>query len=325
MEAMPATMGVPETLVQTIPNTENNNENENTTPPDEDAPTVTLTGVSSWQSTNATASASCDDGSGSGCDAASKKYKYYASALSCSTTYGDYTDSATITEHKFVCATTKDNSGNAGFTTTAVEFKVDKTAPETLTINKNGWYSVATDVSITASDADSDIASIKYKWDSDTACADGTVYSAAIAIPSGQHTLYVCAENNAGVQSTDNEVMGVDTSAPGGVTVSYTSGDYIVASVTVTKSGSDAESDIASSTIEYKEATFSNNSCGTYGNYNTATLSSNVFSGSSGKCYMFKAKYTNNAGLSSSNEGSTVMVDTTPPSGLSLSYTTGIS
>lgn len=86
-------------------------------------PTVTVTGISTWQNTPATPVVTCIDGE-SGCDAATRKFKYYASAQPCSTNYSEYTDSGTITTWQFVCVAEQDMFANTGFTGTAVEFKI---------------------------------------------------------------------------------------------------------------------------------------------------------------------------------------------------------
>jgi len=85
-----------------------------------------------WQNTNATASVSCiDNPGGRGCDTASYKLKTYTSSSACSTNYGDYSSTSPqiISSHVWVCATAKDNAGNAGFSTSPIEFKIDTTLP----------------------------------------------------------------------------------------------------------------------------------------------------------------------------------------------------
>ncbi|MFA4873661.1 MAG: fibronectin type III domain-containing protein, partial [Patescibacteria group bacterium] len=94
-------------------------------------PAVSVFGApSKWQNTNSAASVACSD-TGSGCSSSSYKLKAYTSAATCSKNYSDYMLSSpqTVTAHTFYCAAAKDNAGNIGFSSTAAEFKVDKTAP----------------------------------------------------------------------------------------------------------------------------------------------------------------------------------------------------
>jgi len=86
-----------------------------------------------WQYTDAPANVSCSD-AGSGCNASSYRLREYTdTGGSCSTNYNDYNISSLprqVTIHSWYCATAKDNAGNAGFSPTRVEFKVDKIGPK---------------------------------------------------------------------------------------------------------------------------------------------------------------------------------------------------
>lgn len=104
---------------------------------DSDPPTVSVVAdpssvTTTWQNTNATATVSCSD-TGSGCDTGTYILKTYSESGSCSTNYEDYILSSpyTVSSHVWVCAAAKDLNGNAGFSTTRKEFKVDKVSPYT--------------------------------------------------------------------------------------------------------------------------------------------------------------------------------------------------
>lgn len=112
-------------------------------------PTVSAAGApSSWQQTSASASTSCQDPGvteypgGSGCDSSTYRLQIYTSSGSCSINYADYPllSSQMIDSHKWVCAAAKDVSGNAGFTSSRTEFKVDKNAPTVLGFTVSPLY-----------------------------------------------------------------------------------------------------------------------------------------------------------------------------------------
>jgi len=113
---------------------------------DDTPPTVLVEGApADWQNTDAQASISCLD-TESGCNTESYKLKTYTSEPgSCPTTYSDYTLSSpqTISSYKWVCGAAKDNTGNVGFSQAPVEFKVDKTEPNSQIQSpaSNKWFS----------------------------------------------------------------------------------------------------------------------------------------------------------------------------------------
>jgi len=125
---------------------------------DVSGPTVTVTGnPANWQNTDATATVSCTD-TGSGCDTNSYKLKTYTYSGTCSTTYSDYILSSpqTISSHLWVCGAAKDLAGNAGFSPNRVEFKVDKTEPNSQIQSpaSGTWY--ANDFNLDTLDEDLD-------------------------------------------------------------------------------------------------------------------------------------------------------------------------
>ncbi|MFA6268600.1 MAG: chitobiase/beta-hexosaminidase C-terminal domain-containing protein, partial [archaeon] len=119
-------------------------------------PIITLTGSPvNWQNIDATATVICtDESSGSGCNTTSYKLKSYLSnPTTCSTTYSDYDlpSPQTITSHLWICGTGKDNASNTGFTTTPIEFKINKTVPITTDNVTSGWYNTNTSIPLICS------------------------------------------------------------------------------------------------------------------------------------------------------------------------------
>jgi N-acetylneuraminic acid mutarotase len=170
-------------------------------------PTVSLTGISTWQSTAATASVTCSDNVA--CDSSSK-FKWLTSVSDCPTDYSSYTDSATISSHVYVCAAQKDTAGNASYTATAIEFKVDTTAPASLTITSDGllygtsYSKSSTTFTITnsATDADSSLSKICVKVNS-TTCEisdfiDYTTSSTVDVLTAGAHSIYLTIKDEVG-------------------------------------------------------------------------------------------------------------------------------
>ena len=186
------------------------------------------------------------------------------------------------------------------------DVKVDATAP-TVSANQTGWFTTATDVAITAIDAQSGIAWVKFKWDVNDACATGTDYAATptpiLTGNGGLRTLYMCAQNNTGTTSTGSASMAVDTTAPTSVTVSYASGCAPVPTIDVSSTGSDSDSGIAVNHIEFQTALLgADGSCNsTWSNWATATINAGVFTGINGMCYRFRSYYENGAGLSATS------------------------
>lgn len=99
---------------------------------DKTAPIAGVSGApSGWEDYNSTAAVTCSDSGGSGCDIES--YKLYASTSAgpCPTDAGSYNEASpqTISRHSWICSYAEDAAGNAVFSNTAVEFKIDETNP----------------------------------------------------------------------------------------------------------------------------------------------------------------------------------------------------
>jgi hypothetical protein len=113
-------------------------------PSDSTPPSVTVGGAPAlWQNTNATATITCNDGIGVGCEF-SANWKFITPQTNpgtCPTTLSSYTGfypgPFLIEEHLWMCATAADANRYRGYTSTPVEFKVDKTDPSAPIMSQN--------------------------------------------------------------------------------------------------------------------------------------------------------------------------------------------
>jgi len=145
--------------------------------------------------------------------------------------------------HQVVFRST-DNAGNLTEKNDTV--KIDKSAPvlsvsNTGTIGENGWYVSTVQVSATASDATSGLASFRYNLD-----GVWKTYASPFILGNGLHTVQFQASDNAGnIKTTPSQIFRVDTNAPNIVpTVTGTSGSngWYVSNAQVSAVSSDAGS-----------------------------------------------------------------------------------
>jgi len=105
----------------------------------------------------------------------------------------------------YLSSATTDSSGNLtfdynkGYSQHNFEVSSDTTAPSsTPTVtgltDGSGWYALPPTVSLSATDSGSGLSKIYYKWDN----AEYTEYSATLAVPTGEHTLYYYSVDLAG-------------------------------------------------------------------------------------------------------------------------------
>ena len=145
--------------------------------------------------------------------------------------------------HQVVFRST-DNAGNLTEKNDTV--KIDKSAPvlsvsNTGTIGENGWYISTVQVSATASDATSGLASFRYNLD-----GVWKTYASPFILGNGLHTVQFQASDNAGnIKTTTSQIFRVDTNAPSIVpTVTGTNGSsgWYVSNAQVSAVASDAGS-----------------------------------------------------------------------------------
>lgn len=154
-----------------------------------------------------------------------------------------------------------DVAGNQATVVSAI-VKVDKVAPSsTITVNpaspngSNSWYqTTAPTFTLAATDTHTGVASRLYKIDNGTT----QTYSAAVAIPDGQHTITYWATDNAGNSETPTttSTLKVDTVAPA-TTIALspsspngTNSWYKTTAPTFTLSATDATSGVASTSYQ---------------------------------------------------------------------------
>ncbi len=293
----------------------NTNSNSNSTDSDIEevtdstSPTITLSGISTWQTSTATAAAVCTDAS-SGCDSGTVAYKYYESATSCSTTYSDYTDSAEISQHRFVCAAVKDVAGNVGVTSMAVEFKVDNTspaAPSGLTLSAPST-SPGTDTTPTISVSGLEVGSV-VKLYSNSTCSNiistaitidtATMLITTLALSEGSFTIYAKQQDPAGNSSACSTasvsyVLDQSVVAPTGLTLaSPASSPAVNPNPTITVSGVE---DGASVTLYSDSSCLTSVSSAATASGTSVTIATNDLSMTS---YSFYAKQVDAAGNTS--------------------------
>jgi hypothetical protein len=202
-----------------------------TTPPT----TVSISGApANWQNTDTTATVSCSD-AGSGCNTGSYKLKTSASNPGmCNAPYADFTSSATISSHVWVCAAAQDNLGIVGFSS-PVEFKIDKTKPViSMNISQNATYTNSRTVSLylayySASGISGNACryanySAAYQWGSWESCVPERT-NFVLTPGDGIKTVEYQVKDNAGNINDANDTIILDTTPP--ITNSKVSGKTI--------------------------------------------------------------------------------------------------
>ena len=136
-----------------------------------------------------------------------------------------------------------DNAGNAEPINSAL-IKVDTTPPSS-TISCNGGscsgpFKSAVSVALTASDADSGVASIRYTTDgSDPTATTGTVYTASFSVSSTKTVKYRAFDNVANAESVNSKQIQIDTTAPSASLTSPKAGDILSGTAALAASASD--------------------------------------------------------------------------------------
>ena len=183
------------------------------------APTTTATTTSppggssytcgNWTNDNVRVVLSCEDNvGGSGCDAS---YPMYCTDINntCNPTTS-YTGNIDLTTEgtNYIRYFSSDNLANEE-AVQSCEIKIDKTNPEVSASNASEtWYETQRTATVSATDAHSGIAEVRYSWDNndmDASCTTGgtiTSHGATLNAPEGGTTLYLCARDNVGKTNT---------------------------------------------------------------------------------------------------------------------------
>jgi peptidoglycan/xylan/chitin deacetylase (PgdA/CDA1 family)/N-acetyl-beta-hexosaminidase len=129
-----------------------------------------------------------------------------------------YTGPFTVSATTSVKYRAWDNAGNAEATNTQL-IQIDATAPSS-TIScgggacSSGWYTSAVSVALSATDGESGVSVIRYTTDGSDPTASSTAYSGPFTVSSTTTVKYRAWDNAGNVESTNTQVIQIDTTAP---------------------------------------------------------------------------------------------------------------
>ena len=135
-----------------------------------------------------------------------------------------------------------DNAGNVGPTKTQL-IQIDTTAPTT-TISCNSatcgtWYTAQVNVSLSATDSQSGVASIHYTLDGSTPTLSSPTYTAPFAVTATTTVKYRAWDNAGNVEATKTQLIQIDTVAPTVAITSPTSGSSVTGTLKITATATD--------------------------------------------------------------------------------------
>ena len=226
------------------------------------------------------------------------------------------------------CAQNKDSNNFTSSWTALGSFTLDSTSPtSTISSPSDNSYSSSTTVALSGTSSGTNLSNTTISVDSGSFVATGGTagswtYSAT-GLSQGAHTFQTKATNAVGSTGLSSVINAtVDTTPPSGGNITYTTGYYTMASVSIAYNiGSDPGSGLndSSGEIQRATATLSNGSCGTFGSftnlhrgYNDSPYTDS--SATSGNCYEYQYIISNNAGLQATYASSNIAkVDTTLP------------
>ena len=244
--------------------------------------------------------------------------------------------------------TTTDRSGNSA-NSTQVYARIDRSAPSAATVPSCPSYDGDGNFSVTwgtGTDSDSGVSQNRlwvrnYTSLSGDSCGSAqswesvstTTGATAINFRTfGCYEYLIQTTNNAGGDANSTTcITKVDTSAPTQGTLGLSAYSSATAySITITN-GTDGNTSIANTTLERAEGTLSGDACSSYGAWSSlGTSLASPYSESgrtTAKCYKYRLNTTNAASLVNSSSEYEIKVDTTAPTGLSLTgdpgYTLG--
>jgi prepilin-type N-terminal cleavage/methylation domain-containing protein len=232
----------------------------------------------------------------------------------------------------YVCAV--DNVGNGGptYDSGADQYRVDIVDPLVSASNASSSWFTSRTTTISATDALSGIAEVRYAWNTNTmngSCTTGgtvTAHNAVLTVPTGSNRLYVCARDNAtnsNLYDSGPDQFRVDATSPTSPSITRTSSSPTnVATASFNLSAVDAESGVAQMQFSCDNTNWSTLET------NAATKSLNITNFTTGCSSTLGTKtiyvrFVNGAGQTSTAANATVVYDTTPPTGVTISYTNG--
>jgi len=216
---------------------------------DKTAPTTTDDAPAGWHTADFSITLTLADTGGSGVAST-----FYCVDTDDTCTPGtEYTAPVTISSegNQYFRYASTDNAGNAQ-TIASRNIQLDKTAPTTTDDAPTGWQSADFDITLTETDALSEIASTMYCVDTADTCTPGTAYTTPVVISTeaSQYFRYQSTDNAGNVQTLVSKNIQLDKSAPAissfnpaaGSTVSDTKRPLINASLFDGLSGVDVSS-----------------------------------------------------------------------------------
>jgi prepilin-type N-terminal cleavage/methylation domain-containing protein len=223
---------------------------------DNNNPTISANNASStWFTSRTTTVSAADALSG----LAAVRYAWNSNTLLSDCTGGTATSNAAVltvpagSNRLYMCS--KDNTGNiATYDSGSDQFRVDTGLPTISANNASSTWFTSRTTTVSAADAVSGLATVRYAWNSNTLlsdCTGGTATSnaAVLTVPTGSNRLYMCSKDIAGnVGTYDSGVnqFRVDTIVPTVPTITVNEAWTNAASVAGTIAGSvDTESGVA--------------------------------------------------------------------------------
>jgi hypothetical protein len=220
------------------------------TVPDTDAPTSSITCNSSvcssgWYGSPVSVSLSAADG-GSGVAA----IRYTLDGSDPTTASPTYTAPFTVSTTTTVKYRAWDNAGNVESTNSQL-IKIDTIAPTSsikcngATCSANGWYKTSVDVVLSATDAQSGVAVIRYTLDGSTPSAASAAYSGPFTLSATTTVKYRAWDTAGNVEATKSQLVRIDLAAPTVAITSPADGATVTGTVKITASASDVGSGLA--------------------------------------------------------------------------------
>jgi peptidoglycan/xylan/chitin deacetylase (PgdA/CDA1 family)/N-acetyl-beta-hexosaminidase len=168
-----------------------------------------------------------------------------------------YSDPITVSQTTTVKYRAWDNAGNVEATNSQL-ITITKPAPDTtpptssiacnLDVCSTGWYGAAVSVSLSAADAGSGVAAIRYTTDGTDPTTSSTLYTVPFTVLSTTTVKYRAWDNAGNVEATNSQLIRIDTTAPSSsisCNGSSCSSGWYNASVSVALSAADSQSGVA--------------------------------------------------------------------------------
>jgi peptidoglycan/xylan/chitin deacetylase (PgdA/CDA1 family) len=183
---------------------------------------------------------SATDSGGSGV----QKIRYTTDGTVPTATNGtDYSGAFTISANTTVRYRAWDNAGNLEPTNVAT-IHVDTTAPQSsIACNGgscSGWFKPGASIALSATDADSGVASIKYTTDGSTPSAtNGTTYSSAFTLNATTTVKYRAFDQVGNAEAVNSQQVQIDSTNPTASVTAPATGSLVSGTVAVTANASD--------------------------------------------------------------------------------------